>query len=161
KINKSGQFVGTLNISVNKSDQLSGQITMFWITVSVLLALFVALLICLFRSLKKAGWNIKEAIGESQPKLLTDLQGNPMKDAQGNLLYENVVLASSSRLIAIIGLFVIAISDLLILIVATWVLVTTGKAPELGGMSAFVLAQAGIFTPYFANQLKQGLAGSK
>ena len=161
RLNKGSQLLGVTQLNVEKSEQNLGQV-MFLVLVIMLFLLFVVLLVYLFRSLGKKGWKINEAIGELQTikgDLLKDANGQPLKDAQGNLLYEEKTssVASSSRLIAVIGLFVIVVSGLCILTVATWVLLTTGKTPDLAGLSTFIAAQAALFTPYFANQIKQGL----
>jgi hypothetical protein len=63
---------------------------------------------------------------------------------------------SASRMIAFLGFLVMTTIILGIGYSSLWVFLKTGQLPSLSGASTFLLACAGLFTPYFANQV--GLA---
>jgi hypothetical protein len=110
---------------------------------------------CLYRD---QNWKLSEALSEQieEKKLLRDAQGNPMlKQGTGEPVYESIFKYSnsSSRLIAIIGLFAIVTWVMAIVMPATLRFARSGEAPDLGNFSTFILAQAGIFTPYIVNKI--------
>jgi hypothetical protein len=63
---------------------------------------------------------------------------------------------SASRMIAFLGFLVMTTIILGIGYSSLWVFLKTGQLPALSGASTFLVACAGLFTPYFANQV--GLA---
>ncbi len=67
---------------------------------------------------------------------------------------------SVSRLIAFLGLLIIVSLILGVGYSSLWVFLQAGQAPRLGGMSTFLLACAGLFTPYFANQISHMFGAS-
>jgi hypothetical protein len=60
---------------------------------------------------------------------------------------------SASRLIAFLGFLVIVAVILGISYSTIWVFLETGQLPVLSGATTFLLACAGLFTPYLANQI--------
>jgi hypothetical protein len=110
--------------------------------------------VCLHRD---QAWKLSGALSEQieQKLLLRDAQGNPVFHATSHdALYEirPVIVNSSSRLIAFIGLFVIAAEILGVLISAIYSYVCTGEIPDLSNFSTFILVQAPLFAPYVVNK---------
>ena len=117
------------------------------VTVAIPVILFLLFLLVLGARLKGDNqWNLGEALSESEP--LRYQNGNPVL-INGRPSYPS----SSSRLIAFIGLFVIVTWAMGILIPATYRFAKTGEVPDLTEFSKFLLAVAGIFTPYIANRI--------
>ena len=120
---------------------------------------FAIILIWLARSLRKdPGWKLGEALSEhlEEKILLRDANNQPIfKTGTQEPIYEvrYKFASSSSRVIAFIGLFAIITGIFAILIPATYWFARTQEVPELGPFSTFLIAQAGIFTPYIANKV--------
>ena len=66
---------------------------------------------------------------------------------------------SASRMIAFLGFLVMTVIILGIGYSSLWVFLKTGQLPSLSGASAFLLACAGLFAPYFANQIGLAISG--
>lgn len=66
---------------------------------------------------------------------------------------------SSSRLIAFLGFLVMVVVILGIGYSSIWAFLQTGQLPTLSGASTFLLACAGLFAPYFANQIGLAVGG--
>jgi hypothetical protein len=66
---------------------------------------------------------------------------------------------STSRIIAFLGFLVMIAIILGIGYSSIWVFLKTGQLPSLSGASAFLAACAGLFAPYFANQLGLAIGG--
>lgn len=110
--------------------------------------------VCLHRDRK---WDLSGALSEQieQKFVLRDKDGNPVFHKTSNdLLYEikPIIVNSSSRLIAFIGLFVIAAEILGVVVPASYRYACTGEVPDLSNFSTFILAQAPLFAPYVVNK---------
>lgn len=66
---------------------------------------------------------------------------------------------SSSRLIAFLGSLVMIVIILGLGSTSLWVFLKTGQLPTLSGASTFLAASAGLFAPYFANQIGLAIGG--
>jgi hypothetical protein len=67
---------------------------------------------------------------------------------------------SASRLIAFLGFLVMTSIILGIGYSSLWVFLKTGQLPSLSGASTFLVACAGLFAPYFANQIGLAIGGT-
>ncbi len=88
-------------------------------------------------------WSLTDALSEEsicQPKEI-----RTKKDV--------ILLASSSRLIALIGLMGILSTVLGIGYCIMWNLMIYGTVPDLSGVQAFLLGSATLFAPYLANKI--------
>ena len=123
-------------------------------------AFFLLVLIWLALCLKfDSAWKLSGALSEQieQKFLLRE----PQPDGQviynyktGEAIHEikPIMVNSSSRLIAFIGLFVIAAEIMGVLIPAIYRYACTGEIPDLSNFSTFILAQTPIFAPYVVNK---------
>jgi hypothetical protein len=66
---------------------------------------------------------------------------------------------SSSRMIAFLGFLVLIAIIMGVGYSSLWVFLKTGQLPSLSGASTFLLACAGLFAPYFANQIGLAIGG--
>jgi hypothetical protein len=102
----------------------------FWLVYGPMIAILVGGFIYVGKMLgKDRDWNFADA--------MSGADGKP----------------SSSRLIAFIGMLVIVTVILGIGYSSLWVFLTTGTFPALSGVTTFLVACAGLFTPYLANQI--------
>jgi hypothetical protein len=162
KLNNNGKPIGTVFLNVHDTAQdKATEVAKFNTLVMAIFVLLVVIVVWLFTRLKRANWNIAEAVSERRKEqdLLRDANGQPVLN-QGNPVYIDIYrnVSSSSRLIAVIGLCVIVIADFGILVTSIWLLLTTEKSPDLGSLNTFILALAGIFTPYVATQIREALS---
>jgi hypothetical protein len=67
---------------------------------------------------------------------------------------------SISRLIAFLGLLVMVVVILGIGYSSLWVFLKTGQLPSLSGATTFLVACAGLFAPYVANQIGLAFGGT-
>jgi len=109
--------------------------------------LFLVFLITTLLILKKNKWRLGDALSESD--VLRNNDGSVITNTNGDPIYPR----SISRLIAFIGLFGIITWILGLSFPAIYRLSCYGEMPDLSGVSTFLLAQAGIFTPYIANKI--------
>jgi hypothetical protein len=65
---------------------------------------------------------------------------------------------STSRLIAFLGMLVMASIIFGLGCSSLWVFLETGQVPALAGVTPFLIACAGLFTPYLANQVGQAFS---
>lgn len=101
---------------------------------SIMIGLLLIVLFWIMRVLRRASkWSFAEALSENG-------------------------LASCSRLIAFLGFIVIVDVLFGFGLFAVWSLFTKGSLPSMTGALAFASGGATLFTPYFANQIKTGLA---
>lgn len=92
-------------------------------------------------------WKLGEAVSEEVEFAETDADGKVTKTTR--------MMASSSRLIALLGMMVILLLFLGVGEVVIWD-VAHGKDPDLGGVLNFFLAGASLFVPYAINQVRSG-----
>ena len=67
---------------------------------------------------------------------------------------------SASRMIAFLGFLVMTAIILGIGYSSLWIFLKTGQLPSLSGASTFLVACAGLFAPYFANQVGLAIGGA-
>jgi hypothetical protein len=67
---------------------------------------------------------------------------------------------SASRMIAFLGFLVMTSIILGIGYSSVWAFLKTGQLPSLSGASTFLVACAGLFAPYFANQIGLAIGGT-
>jgi hypothetical protein len=116
----------------------SGIITL--LLFAAMLAILVSL--CISAGFKK--WSLGDALSEEsgvQPAGVTDKA-------------HVIMVASSSRLIALVGLVGILTTILGIGYAIIWRLFVYGAAPNLGTVQNFLFGSACLFAPYLANQLR-------
>lgn len=119
----------------------------FW---SVMIPFWAGLLAAL-GFLLAGKWSLADALAEEsseQPKAIIDKKSV-------------IMVASVSRLIALIGLLVIIVLILEIGYAAAWHLFVCGSVPDLGGIKTFLLAMAALFTPYIVNQIREMVSSPK
>jgi hypothetical protein len=133
---------------------ISGSTEAYWAIFKVITTLFAAMLVLLialviFASVNQ-NWSIAKALSEecrSQPKEIT-------KD---NL----IMIASSSRLIALFGLAGILTIVLGFGYAAIRHLVMCGNVPDLSGVRNFLFGSATLFAPYLANQVREAFTQAR
>ena len=70
---------------------------------------------------------------------------------------KTILLASSSRLIALLGLVVLLVAFLGFGVIAMWSLAESGSMPSLAEVSKFLVGGATLFLPYGINQVRTAL----
>jgi archaellum component FlaG (FlaF/FlaG flagellin family) len=128
------------------SPQVSAYWHIFWVMNIVAGLLFVALITGLVVSaLSQGKWSLGDALSEESSMQPKEIQSRS----------DVVMVASSSRIIAVFGL-----TGILALVIGVgysivWNLVVCGTAPDLGPVRAFLVGMAAIFAPYLANQARE------
>jgi hypothetical protein len=121
----------------------------YWRFGSFAFACFVAtvvlggLFIIIFWWLSKANWSLAEALSEESTCQPSEIQDRT----------DVVLLPSSSRLIALLGLMGILTIILGVGYAIIWSLFMGGTVPDLTGLRTFLFGAACLFAPYLANQL--------
>jgi hypothetical protein len=141
--------------STCRTEASGPRVLAFWEIFKVMNRILAALLVALFVGLifaacSKTKWSLGDALSEessSQPKEITGRD-------------QVVMVASSSRIIAVFGL-----SGILVLVVGigysiVWNLVVCGTSPNLSPIKAFLVGMAAVFAPYLANQLRETFSPS-
>lgn len=93
-------------------------------------------------------WRLGDAVSE---EVEISIKDDPEKK-------ETVLRASSSRLIALLALIMMLAFYLGVAAVVLWNLGLTGTVPDLGSITTFLLAGAGLFIPYGVNQFRAAIA---
>jgi hypothetical protein len=120
------------------------------IVLGVLAALAFMLLV---RALAASKWSLNDAISEEITVTLFDADGAPVKDAQGAPQQVTKLGASTSRLIALMGLFAILLLYLGFGAVVLYYFGTgQGAAPGLMDATKFLLSGMTLFAPYVVNK---------
>ncbi len=144
-------------------------VLMQWLPVIFFLAFLVFLVIALGVATYKKKWSLSDALSEYLEvkevfKIKDDQEHDQVVYKQGSpepvVVTINKPTCSASRLIAFIGLFGIITWTMVILCPAVQWFARTGHFPKLEGLSTFLVAQAGIFTPYIANRIGAAIKGS-
>jgi hypothetical protein len=91
-----------------------------------------------------APWRLSDALSEE----------GDVTDASG--VKRTIMVASSSRLIALFGMIVIMALFLGVGTVVLWSFAKTGTVEKLDGILQYFLAGAGLFIPYSINQIRAG-----
>jgi hypothetical protein len=116
----------------------------------VMVLILVTLLVIAKRLSASSSWKLADAASEEAE--VTDPENPAQKRTE--------LRASSSRLIALLGMFVILGLFMGTGVVVLWGLVSTGKVPNLDGILKFFLAGAGLFIPYSVNQVRAGFSSN-
>jgi hypothetical protein len=114
-------------------------------TITILLAALLLVVIVALGFATAKGWSLGDAVSEEssqQPKVITRKE-------------DVVMVASSSRLIALLGLLGILTTVLAIGYAILWRLFVYGNSPDLTQVRNFLFASATLFAPYLANQLRE------
>ena len=123
---------------------------------------FYLIIICVIYLFLKHGeispgkkWTLHEALSEYIPIK------KEVKDDQGNVLIKEVneLASSSSRLIAFMGFVSLIVWVVAVMLPFLYWFSRTGITPDLGNVSTFVLAQAGVFAPYLASKVAGAIGG--
>jgi hypothetical protein len=130
--------------------------TLYFLMAFTPVGFFICFLTWLFRSLRRdQRWRLSEALSEQieDKSLLLD-NGKPvLKDGKEPVyVVKTIYTNSSSRLIALIGLFVIITWVLALALPLIYRFARYGEIADLSNLSTFLLAQAGIFTPYIVSK---------
>jgi hypothetical protein len=121
----------------------------FWISAGVITLLLLLILFAIFIGLTKSPtWFLGEAISEEAGN-----QPNPLP-----IDHKPVMVASSSRLIALLGLMVILVIYLGFGYCALWRCFTGKAMLEIRGLLSFLFGGASMFAPYMVNQLKEAFS---
>lgn len=125
----------------------------FSVMTGVVVMLFALLVLGLIvAAFSKNGWSLGDALSEEssvQPKA-SEIKGRA----------QVVMVASSSRIIAVFGLAGILALVIGIGYAIVWNLVVCGTSPDLSPIKAFLVGMATIFAPYLANQLREAFSPS-
>jgi hypothetical protein len=91
-------------------------------------------------------WSLAQALSEEVEFTTTD--------AAGAKTSETIMIASTSRLVALFGLIALLVLFMGFGSVAMWYFATTSTMPDFGNILNFFYAGAGLFVPYGLNQFK-------
>jgi hypothetical protein len=127
----------------------------FWVTTGITISLFIIFFSIIYQILRKEKWSLKRAL--SEPIRGKDYEPMTMNSATD----EPILIESSSRLIALVGLAAILAIDLGVAVMIFYsTLVHTSGNLNLTTIGGFLIAQAGIFAPYVANQIRSAAVGA-
>jgi hypothetical protein len=143
-IKSNSKEIGKVSISIVETSGFKCKMKLFMALSPAIL--FILFLLIGIIALAKNHWSLGEALSESEPLMENNAV---LRDANNNLIFPK----SASRLIAFIGLFCIITWIIGLSMPAFYRFAITGEFPDLSGVSTFILAQAGIFTPYIANKI--------
>ncbi|MDE2183567.1 MAG: hypothetical protein KGJ78_11155 [Alphaproteobacteria bacterium] len=120
--------------------------TVLVITLALIVVAVIAIVNALAQSAKNAAapWRLSDALSEEGD--VTNPQGMKI----------TIMVASSSRLIALLGMIVIMALFLATGTIAIWTYAKTGSAGNFDGMLKYFLAGASLFVPYSINQIRAG-----
>jgi hypothetical protein len=140
------KVIGKVTFSITDSTRRTGLFMAIWPALLYLVSLVVVVYF-----LKKSKWSLAEALSENDA--LRDNAGSIINDKDGMPIFPK----SASRMLAFIGLMCI-ITWLIGLSVPTiFRYACTGEVHDLSGVSSFLLAQAGVFSPYIVNKIASAL----
>ncbi|SNX59294.1 hypothetical protein SAMN06296273_0734 [Nitrosomonas ureae] len=130
-----------------------------WFIYVVISVIFMGSLIsvALIRSaLSNSKWSLADALSEEAKVTSLEADGNggfkPRLDANGNPVMITELRASSSRMIALVGMMVILLMFLGFGIFAVYSFSRTGKMPNTENIVNFLVAGLTLFAPYLVNQ---------
>ena len=116
----------------------------FWVITITLLVLGAAILIGLIVAWANGSWSLGTALSEEAA-----VQPEQIKSAA-----DVIMVGSTSRLIALVGLMGILVIVLGIGYSIIWNLFVAGKVPDLTYVKSFLFGAAALFAPYLANQVR-------
>ncbi|MDP3282202.1 MAG: hypothetical protein Q8M57_14365 [Nitrosomonas sp.] len=113
--------------------------------------------VALIRSaLSDSKWSLADALSEEAKVSSLEADGNggfkPRSDAAGNPVMITELRASSSRMIALVGMMVILLMFLGFGIFAVYSFSKTGVMPDTENITNFLIAGLTLFAPYLVNQ---------
>lgn len=113
--------------------------------------------VALIRSaLSDSKWSLADALSEEAKVSSLEADGNggfkPRLDAAGNPVMITELRASSSRMIALVGMMVILLMFLGFGIFAVYSFSKTGVMPDTENITNFLIAGLTLFAPYLVNQ---------
>lgn len=130
-----------------------------WLIYAVIGIIFIGSLISvvLIRSaLSDSKWSLADALSEEAKVTSLEAVGNggfkPRLDAAGNLVMITELRASSSRMIALVGMLVILLMFLGFGIFSIYSFAKTGVMPNTENIVNFLVAGLTLFAPYLVNQ---------
>ncbi len=116
----------------------------FWVITIALLVIGGAILLGLIVAWANGSWSLGTALSEEaavQPKEVSSLA-------------DVIMVGSTSRLIALVGLLGILTIVLGVGYSVVWNLFVAGKSPDLAYVKSFLFGAASLFAPYLANQVR-------
>lgn len=126
------------------------------ILVAVIAAITVLALLMIYRNVRKASaWSLSDALSEDVPvgPILRNAAGEPLVDKEGNVQYEPVMKASSSRLIALLGAVAIMMLYIGAGLAVLMEFTTNQKIPDdTKEFTTFFLYGMVLFAPYIVNK---------
>lgn len=135
-----------------------------WFIYLVIIAVFAALffaLVAVRQHLGRAsGWSLADALSEESD--LTVLDANGQVQLQGNTpLKKTVLVASSSRLIALVGMLAILALFIGFGVFILWGFAETGCVPSSASEALkFMLGGMTLFVPYAVNKVAGAVSGN-
>jgi hypothetical protein len=116
----------------------------FRVVTSTLVILGLVLIIGLWRAASKGKWSLGTALSEEAAVQPQKINGPA----------DVILVGSTSRLIALVGLLGILVIVLGIGYSIIWNLFVAGKSPDLSYVKSFLFGAASLFAPYLANQVR-------
>lgn len=130
-------------------------ILIFLVPTIITIGFFIIFTYHIVKTLKAENWSLKRALCEP----IIGKDNEPIMNAAKD---KPIYMESSSRLIALVGLTAILAIDLGVAVMIFYcTLAQTSGNLDLETIGLFLVAQAGIFAPYIANQVKTAVVGSK
>ena len=121
----------------------------FWICAGAISLLLLLILFAIMVGLRSSPtWSLGDAVSEEAGN-----QPNPLPAGQ-----KPILVASSSRLIALLGLMVILVIYLGFGYCALWRCFMSQQMLEIRGLLSFLFGGASMFAPYMVNQLKEAFS---
>jgi hypothetical protein len=134
----------SFNVIDSRSPSVQAYDRVFWVITWVLLVLAVAIMTGLIVAWATGSWSLGTALSEEaavQPQLIRSLD-------------DVIMVGSTSRLIALVGLMGILVMVLGIGYSIIWNLFVAGRSPDLSSVKSFLFGAASLFAPYLANQVR-------
>jgi hypothetical protein len=116
----------------------------FWVITGTLVLLGLVLIIALKHASDEGKWSLGTALSEEAAVQPQQISGPA----------DIILLGSTSRLIALVGLLGILVIVLGIGYSIVWNLFVAGKSPDLSSVKSFLFGAASLFAPYLANQVR-------
>jgi hypothetical protein len=116
----------------------------FWVITGTLALLGLVLIGALWHASAKGKWSLGSALSEEAA-----VQPQQIKSKD-----DVVMVGSTSRLIALVGLLGILVMVLGIGYSIIWNLFVAGRSPDLSSVKSFLFGAASLFAPYLANQVR-------
>lgn len=120
----------------------------FWVCTGMLMLLLLFMLVSLGGAMLKGKWSLGDALSEE-----SSYQPKEIKTKA-----DIIMVASTSRVIALMGLVGILSTVLAIGYSIVWSLFVFKEVPDLSSVRSFLYGSACLFAPYLANQLRNMFA---